>query len=522
VSGPTITTQTIAPPAPASGAARDALGHRPALAAILIGLACLGVVFRPEIAAATRVWSESTAYNHCYLIIPIALYLAWERRHRLAGLPVVPLPRLALLALPLGLAWLVAERVGVMEGRQLVALTLVELLFVAVLGWRMSRALAAPLLYLYFLVPFGAFLTPVLQDFTARFTVIGLNLIGIPNFSDGYTIEIPAGTFYVAEACAGLRFLIASIAFGALYACLIYRSTRKRLIFLGVSIVVPIIANGFRALGIVVLGDMLGSAEAAAADHIIYGWIFFSVVILLLTACGLPFREDTRPDPVPAPAPSGAAPVGWGAALGAAFAVVLLALAGPVAAHQLDASGAAQAMRPLPDTLAGLGCTAAPDPGVAAGDEAAAHGPGAMRRYLCDDGRIALRMVRLPPRSSPSVLVEQQRRLIGPVGGGEVDQHWLHVAHGAARDWLLLEAEESNDAVASAVWIDGRPAHVGLTDRIRQARNSLVGSPYAPVIVAISLESDPATQRRRGARQQIQSFLDSRPDLGDVIDELTR
>ena len=58
---------------------------------------------------------------------------------------------------------------------------------------------------------------------------------------DGYTIEIPEGTFYVAEACAGLRFLIASIAFGCLYALLMYRSPVRRTAFIVISIVVPII-----------------------------------------------------------------------------------------------------------------------------------------------------------------------------------------------------------------------------------------------------------------------------------------
>src|SRR5581483_9036774 len=94
-------------------------------------------------------------------------------------------------------------------------------------------------------------------------------------------------------ACAGLRFLIASIAFGTLYSCLIYRSFTRRALFMLASVIIPIIANGFRALGIVVLGHVLGSAQAAAADHILYGWLFFSIVILLLIMAGLPFREDT-------------------------------------------------------------------------------------------------------------------------------------------------------------------------------------------------------------------------------------
>ena len=142
-------------------------------------------------------------------------------------------------------------------------------MFLAILGWRLWWALLGPLLYLYFLVPFGEFLTPKLQDITAVFIRHGVVVLNIPAYVDGYTIEIAAGTFYVAEACAGLRFLIASIAFGVLYALLVYRSPIRRTAFILISIVVPIIANGFRALGIVALGHYLGSADAAAADHVL-------------------------------------------------------------------------------------------------------------------------------------------------------------------------------------------------------------------------------------------------------------
>src|ERR1700742_3821081 len=102
----------------------------------------------------------------------------------------------------------------------------------------MFAALSAPLLYLFFLVPFGAFLTPVLQGFTAHFIDVGLGVLGIPHVVDAYFIEIPEGRFVVAEACAGLRFLIASIAFGVLYACLMYRGIWRRLGFIAASMVV--------------------------------------------------------------------------------------------------------------------------------------------------------------------------------------------------------------------------------------------------------------------------------------------
>jgi len=123
-----------------------------------------------------------------------------------------------------------------------------------VLGWQMFAALTAPLLYLFFLVPFGAFLTPALQDFTAVFIDVGLKVLGIPHYSDAYIIEIPEGPLLRGRGLRGIALPDSPRSPSALlYACLMYRSLSRRLAFMAASIIIPIIANGIRALGIVVL-----------------------------------------------------------------------------------------------------------------------------------------------------------------------------------------------------------------------------------------------------------------------------
>jgi exosortase len=122
-----------------------------------------------------------------------------------------------------------------------------------------------------------------LQRITADITILGLHALQIPVYSNSYMIEIPEGPFEIAEACAGLRFLIASSVFGCFFAVLIYRSFLRRAVFIFISVAVPIVANGLRALGIIVLAHLEGNAAAAEADHVVYGWVFFTLVILALT-----------------------------------------------------------------------------------------------------------------------------------------------------------------------------------------------------------------------------------------------
>lgn len=483
---------------------------------LLGGTAFLLALFWQEGVAATRVWYESTAYSHCFFVLPIALYILWDRRDRLRGLEAAPLPWLALGVLPVAACWLLADRMGFMEGRQLMAMTMLELMFLAVLGWRLWWVMSPGLLYLYFLVPFGAFATPWLQHFTADFIRVGLNVLGIPNYIDSFLIEIPEGSFYVAEACAGLRFLIAAIAFGTLFSILIYRSPWKRLAFMVASVIIPIIANGFRALGIVLLGHILGSAQAGAADHIIYGWLFFSVVILLLILAGMPFREDL-PDPAAArPAPPPAAPVALrpvGLAVGLAC---VLAAAGPVATLAMTLGD--QPPRPAAPPLFTAIPPCAPTPALAAAPAWLAPGRGSVARFACGPIRLTVTVLAFPSHSTRAPIRADQTRL-GP-GGDEVQNSTLTVPNAEPPAWQLVESSDMLRATASAVWIGGAPARGGVRARLEQARDSVLGASLAPVLVVMDAElpiEKAAGQPRQAPRALLQAFLAAQYDLGAQV-----
>ena len=477
---------------------------RAAAVALAVGLAGMALLFNEEIAAAVHVWLGSTAYNHCFLVLPIAAFLAYERRERLAVTPVAPAPLLALGVIPLGLVWLVAERLGIMEGRQLLVIAMLELLVAAVAGWRLWRAFAAPLLYLVFLVPFGAFITPELQAFTAKFTTTGLDLLNIPNYVTGNTIEIPQGTFYIAEACAGLRFLIASVAFGALYAIMMYRTAGRRIAFIAISVVVPVIANGFRALGIVTLGNILGSAKAAATDHVLYGWIFFSIVILLLTVLGLPFRQDMARPPAH---PAGVLrPVALRRTLAAALATLLLMALAPGAAMALSRSRPAlAALPPLP--LAG--CTAGPAPG---GAVQAPQAVGARTRVVCAGQAVLVDVLAFSPRAGASAVLGTQRRLTSSLAAEDSTSVGL-----TEPGWRLVELRDPFAAHADALWVDGGPAAGGLGLRLALARASFLGAADAPVLIAVTPEIDWAHPGGEAgleqARAAVERFLAATPGL---------
>ncbi|HTI80367.1 MAG TPA: exosortase A, partial [Acetobacteraceae bacterium] len=421
-------------------------------------------------------------------------------------------------------AWLVAERLGIMEGRQLVAMTFAELLFFTLLGPRLWWRLAGPLLYLYFLVPFGAFLTPKLQDITTIFVDHGLRFLHIPAYVTGYTIEIPEGTFLVAEACAGLRFLIAAVAFGCLYALVMYRSPIRRAVFIGVSIIVPIIANGFRALGIVAIGHVLGSAEAAETDHVLYGWIFFSIVILVLIALGLPFREDTAAGAPGRSLPglrSGDFRDHLRSAVFGAVGLIVLAAIGPAIAAALDQRALPDMLSDLPSLMPAAPCRQHTIP-LTVGLDA----PGRMivQSFDCGQGPVTLSIEVFSPRSIASRMLAEQRRLTDVIGADDVQSHPLSVPGSPQGSWRLVARTNPNRVAATSLWIDGKPAELGLVARARQAWHSIAGSAYSPVLVVVTPAHNPddaSLLARQRAAHAIAQFLESQPDLDTLIARLS-
>lgn len=297
------------------------------LPALVLLLALLWLL-RDTATAMVSIWWRSETYTHAFLVPPISLWLAWQRRGQLAGVALRARPWMMLPIAAICLLWLAAELAAVAAASQFALVSLVVLLVPTMFGWQATRVMLFPLGFLYFSVPVGEFLVPTLIDHTADFTVAALRFSGIPVYREGTDFVIPSGSWSVVEACSGVRYLIASLMVGTLYANLNYRSMSRRLLFVAVAIVVPIVANWLRAYMIVMIGHLSGNTLAVGVDHLIYGWIFFGVVIGLMFLIGsrwadaheTPTDEGATADRSAAQAAAG--PQGW------ALGLAVLAMVG--------------------------------------------------------------------------------------------------------------------------------------------------------------------------------------------------
>lgn len=262
---------------------------------IRLGLAWLALIlaFASDWAAMAGQWWNSSTYTHILLVPAIVAWLVVQRWGAVEQVTPGASPwGLA----PLGLAvlgWVLGSFAGLDLLRQAASVAMLPSTALLLLGPRAFAALLFPLSYLLFLIPFGDELVPNLQTLTARLTIALVRFSGVPAVIDGVFIDTPAGLFEVAEACSGVKFLIAMIALGALVANIGFRHWGRRAAFMALCIVVPVLANGVRAWGTIFAAQYVGIERAAGIDHLIYGWLFFALVIV--TVMAMSWRYFDRP-----------------------------------------------------------------------------------------------------------------------------------------------------------------------------------------------------------------------------------
>ncbi|MCG7495352.1 exosortase A [Vibrio sp. Of7-15] len=254
-------------------------------------------VFHNTLYELTMAWARSNTFTHGFFIYPIVAYLCWLKRASLHQTAVHYSPVGLLALIPIILIYVVGSAGDILVFQLLAAILWLPASLWAVLGSAYIKVILFPLAYSLFALPVGEELVPQLQNITADLSVYFLSLSQVPVFRDGLYITIPNGYFLVAEACSGVRFLIAAIASGTLFAYLSYTHLWKRILFIILSILLPILANGLRAYMMIIIGYLTDMEHATGFDHLVYGWFFFAFILLLLFWIGSRWSDPITKEP---------------------------------------------------------------------------------------------------------------------------------------------------------------------------------------------------------------------------------
>lgn len=256
---------------------------------VVMALAFVGAaiaVYAPILYYMALHWKAVDDYSHGFLIVPLALYFAWEKRAELARAEIrgswwglVPL-LLATFTLTVG-------RLGVelMNLRVSFVLTLIGLTLL-LLGRQVFRVLWFPLFFLFLMVPLPQSLVNVvafpLQLLAADMAVNVLFWLEIPALREGNIIHLANAQLFVAEACSGLRSLMALITLGVVFAYFFRKSWLERAVIVLSAIPIAILVNAFRVALTGVLTARYGEKMAGGVIHETQGLFTFGLAFVLL------------------------------------------------------------------------------------------------------------------------------------------------------------------------------------------------------------------------------------------------
>ncbi|MEZ4333563.1 MAG: exosortase/archaeosortase family protein [Myxococcota bacterium] len=250
----------------------------------------LGIYF-PILRIMVQHWAAVEDYQHGFLIAPLAIYFAWERRWDLEDARIEG-SWLGLAPLTIGLVSLAIGRLGteLMTMRSAFVFTLMGLVLL-LLGRQVFRILAFPLCFLFLMVPLPQSVVNTvafpLQLIAAKVAVVSLQQLGIPALVEGNIIHLAHAQLFVHEACSGLRSLMALITLGVVFAYFFKRGVLwLQLLLVASTIPIAIAVNSFRVALTGYLTHYFGESVATGAIHDFQGIFTFGMAFLILLGEG--------------------------------------------------------------------------------------------------------------------------------------------------------------------------------------------------------------------------------------------
>lgn len=244
-------------------------------------------VFGQVLVRLVQDWSTDENYSHGFLIVPLAAYFAYERRARLAKLPLRPQMVWGVLLVIGSLGLLAAGTLGseffLTRVAFVVALAGIVL---SLFGWAYLRTLAFPLAFLLLMIPIPAIIFNQiafpLQLVASRLGEDVMSLAGVPVLREGNVIVLASTTLEVAEACSGVRSLVSLLSVGIVLGCFMDAGPAIRVALALSTIPLAIATNALRVAGTGIAAHYWSPEVAQGFFHSFSGWLVFVTALVML------------------------------------------------------------------------------------------------------------------------------------------------------------------------------------------------------------------------------------------------
>lgn len=273
---------------------------------LFVMLASLLVLHWQTISFSLGYWWSSSTYGHGLLVLPVSMYLIWQKREALFLYQFAPSYTGLAAFIVSSIMWWLGYAADVEIIKQLGLFAMIGALFWAVAGWRITSLYWIPLVLPLFTLSLWSPLLPILQDLTTWVVSTALSLFNVPVFVESHYIQIPEGKFSIEEVCAGLRYLLAALIVALVYVYLYIRQRRYRALFIGFVVLLSLGVNWIRVFSVIVAGHMTNMTHFLVKDHADFGWWLFALTLLPIFWVGnrLSNRDRMKAEPLPVQDPA--------------------------------------------------------------------------------------------------------------------------------------------------------------------------------------------------------------------------
>jgi len=253
-------------------------------ASVILFIAFVWSYFNPTISDLLYIWTNSDEFSSGLLVPLLAGYIFWSRRKVISKYKISPAIfsgicffLLAQTFRFLGLYYMFgsAEKISLIVSMYAVVLLIT--------GWEFCWKNKSILLFLLLMLPFPSriqsAITAPLQQWSTVSAVFGLEMLGYEVTRNGNVIDINGTRVAVAEACNGLRMLMAFIVISGLMALVINRKWWEKLIILASSIPVALVCNTIRLIVTSTAFTIIDADEWEKAFHDFGGYAMMPLAI---------------------------------------------------------------------------------------------------------------------------------------------------------------------------------------------------------------------------------------------------
>ncbi|MGC9196981.1 MAG: exosortase/archaeosortase family protein, partial [Syntrophobacteraceae bacterium] len=249
---------------------------------------CTGLIlllYAPVLAPLVRDWINLPDFSQGFVIVPISLYLVWQKRETLRNTPPTP-SNWGLLVLAFGLLLFFLGSLGAEIFTQRFSLLVVIAgIVLFLLGKDHLKSLAFPLAFLIFMIPPPSILfqkiTFPMQLFASGCAYHMLDFWAIPAIREGNVLYLPNITLNVVGACSGIRSLIALLTLATLLAYFKNKALWQRSLVIFSTIPIAIFVNALRVFLTALLSYHFGARAAEGLFHESAGLLLFLVAALI-------------------------------------------------------------------------------------------------------------------------------------------------------------------------------------------------------------------------------------------------